>query len=97
MQSDGSAERSIARVACPAFCTEVVATSVEEPVLIFGRSGPCAAWHCMQLTLLRQWSPRRKLLCASLPAWQDKHVSEAVLASSLLNETIFVTSPPDST
>src|SRR5687768_310006 len=42
---------------------------------------------------LRQCSPRRKLLCSSLPAWQPRQVSEIFFEDLFLNEMIFAGSP----
>ena len=52
-------------------------------------SGECDEWHSVQPMSLRQCSPRRKLLCSSLPAWQPRHVSEASLEDLILKEMIF--------
>jgi len=50
----------------------------------------CDVWQSVQPTSLRQCSPRRKLLCSSLPAWQVRHVSEMALGDLFLKEMIFV-------
>jgi hypothetical protein len=51
---------------------------------------PCAEWQSAQPTSLRQCSPRRKLLCSSLPAWQPRHVSEVSFDDLFLKEMIFL-------
>src|SRR5207253_10511103 len=94
MQSCGSPIFKILTVEKPGFCELVGFTKTLEP----GRfrcvtSVKCGEWQSVHPMSLRQCSPRRKLLCSSLPAWHERQVSATSFDDLFLNEMILAGSP----
>src|ERR1700730_9012124 len=93
MQSCGSPTFSMWSVEKPGFSAFAADTRVIEPGTCLLVATKCGEWQSVQPISLRQCSPRRKLLCSSLPAWQERQVSDVVLDDLFLNEMIFAGSP----
>src|SRR5260370_42297655 len=94
MQSCGSFIFNILTVAKPGFSAFGVVTSTFEPARFFPVMTECGEWQSVQPISLRQCSPRRKLLRSSFPAWQERHVSDVSFEDLVLNDMMFVGSPP---
>src|SRR5437879_2439709 len=94
MQSCGSPSFSILMLEMPGFSAFVGLSRTLEPGMFFALAVVrCGEWQSVQPMSLRQCSPRRKLLCSSLPAWHKRQVSDISFDDLFLNEIIFFGSP----
>src|SRR5690349_4470782 len=93
MQSCGSLFLSIWISEMPGFCALDRETNTFEAASCRPPGCECGEWQSVQPTSFRQCSPRRKLLCSSLPLWQARHVSETCFDDLFLKEMIFFGSP----